>query len=132
MRPYRKVKSLSLLHASSRSSARARSLCKGLCCLYRLCWSFVTKTSWWDLLQRLKRLPADSASLPGVLARMDRALHCERYTPRPAFSLLLSALKLQLLTGSEDPIAQIVCQVILSRLETTCILTECMAALQAD
>ena len=78
--------------------------------LCRLCWSFVTKASWWDLLQQLKRLPADSSALPAVLARMDEAVHCERYTPRPAFSLLLSAFKLQLLTGSEDSAARIVCQ----------------------
>lgn len=63
------------------------------------------------MLQRLRRLPASSPDLPAVLSRMDRALHCERYTPRPAFSMLLGALKLQLLTGSRDPIAQIVSQV---------------------
>ena len=63
------------------------------------------------MLQRLKRLPASSPLLPAVLSRMDRALHCERYTPRPAFSMLLAALKLQLLTGSSDPTAQIVSQV---------------------
>ena len=66
--------------------------------------------SWWDLLQHLKRLSADSPALLSVLARMDNAVHGERYTPRPAFSLLLSAFKLQLLTGSEDSTAQIVCQ----------------------
>ena len=71
----------------------------------------MTKASWWDLLQHLKRLPASSAALPAVLERLDRALHCERYTPRPAFSLLLSAFKLQLLTGLEDPMARISCQV---------------------
>ena len=50
--------------------------------------------------------------LPAVLTRMDRALHCERYnTPRPAYSMLLAALKLQLLTGSRDPIASIISQV---------------------
>ena len=70
----------------------------------------MTKASWWDLLQHLKRLPADSLVLPAVLAQMDKAVHSERYTPRPAFSLLLSAFKLQLLAGSEDSTAQIVCQ----------------------
>ena len=79
--------------------------------LRRVCWSLVTRTSRWDVLQRLKRLPASSPVLPAVLARMDSALHCERYTPRPAYSMLLAALKLQLLTGLDVPIAQIVIQV---------------------
>ena len=70
----------------------------------------MTKSSWWDVMQRLKRLPASCPVLPAVLAGMDCALHCERYTPRPAHSNLLAALKLQLLAGSPDPIAQIVCQ----------------------
>ena len=79
--------------------------------MHRLCWSLVTRASCWDVLQRLKRLPANSHVLPAVLTRMDRALHCERYTPRPAYSMLLAALKLQLLTGSRDPIASIISQV---------------------
>ena len=70
----------------------------------------MTKASWWDLLQHLKRLPADSLALPAVLAGMDKAVHSERYTPRPAFSLLLSAFKLQVLPGSDDSTARIVCQ----------------------
>jgi len=79
--------------------------------LHRICWSLMTRTSWWDILQRLKRHPASSSVLPVVLASMDKALHCERYTPRPAYSMLLAAFKLQLLTGSHDASAQIVCQV---------------------
>ena len=75
----------------------------------------MTKTSYWDVLQYLNRLPASSPVLPAVLAGMDSALHCERYTPRPAYSNLLAALKLQLLTGSPDPIAQIVSQVSTTR-----------------
>ena len=50
-----------------------------------------------------------------MLARMDKAVHSELYTPRPAFSLLLSAFKLQLLTGSEHSTARIVCQASHSR-----------------
>lgn len=71
----------------------------------------MTRTSCWDILQRLKRHPASSLVLPAVLASMDKALHCERYTPRPAYSMQLAAFKLQLLTRSPDASAQIVCQV---------------------
>jgi len=78
---------------------------------HRICWSLMTRTSWWDVLQRLKRHPASSSVLPVMLASMDKALHCERYTPRPAYSMQLAAFKLQLLTESPDASAQIVCQV---------------------
>ena len=87
----------------------------------RLCWSLVTRTSCWDVLQRLKRLPASSPVLPAVLARLDNALHCERYTPRPAYSMLLAALKLQLLTGSPDPTAQSVSQVSVASKQSSCV-----------
>ncbi len=46
-----------------------------------------------------------------LLKHLDTALHTERYTQRPAYGLALNAFKLQLLAGSSDTTARIICMV---------------------
>ncbi len=70
------------------------------------------RVPWWDVLQLARWRARDDPDLaPRVLARLDAALHRERYTPRPAYGQLLTGFKLQLLAGCPDPSARAVCMV---------------------
>lgn len=77
------------------------------------------RTSSWDVLHAIRVAGTDSASgavTPDnvrleVLSHLDTALHCERYTQRPAYALALSTFKLQLLHDAQDASARFVCMV---------------------
>ena len=78
----------------------------------RVCWSLVRRTSTWDVLRHVAGLTKQQPSLAAeLLARLDTALHTERYTQRPAYGMALNIFKLQLLDGMTDPTARSVCMV---------------------
>lgn len=78
----------------------------------RVCWSFVRRTSTWDVLRHVAGRGREQPNLASeLLARLDTALHAERYTQRPAYGMALNTFKLQLLAGMTDPTAKSICMV---------------------
>lgn len=91
-----------------------------LMAVHRVFWSLVRRTCTWDVLRymgaRSKEQPNVVAEL---LARLDTALHTERYTQRPAYGMALNIFKLQLLADMNDPTARSVCMVRCRHMQNT-------------